>query len=133
MCMTVGGGRGALHSADSDSPVAALHGVKTLSNSQLLQGRQPEFSKDDDEVSDAVISLDIIGKNVQSLQTELREEELMAELRTIKWDVVLLNETWREKKQERWRTEDGHSFCGAGGKTGEQGLLRSAVNANGPF
>jgi exonuclease III len=82
----------------------------------------PEIVEKNDEVSEAVISLDIIGKNVQSLQTELREEEFMAELRTIKWDVVLLNETWREKKQERWRTEDGHIFCGAGGKKGEQGV-----------
>ena len=46
----------------------------------------------------------------------------MTELRTMRWDVLALSETWREKKQERWITEDGHLFCGAGGKKGEQGV-----------
>ena len=67
------------------------------------------------------IHLKIIGKNVQSLQTDNREEELLMELRSITWDVVLLSETWRAKTRERWLTEDGHMFCGAGGMKGERG------------
>ena len=50
------------------------------------------------------ITLDIIGKNVQSSQSK--------QLRTIQWDVLLLSETWRAKRQERWRTGSGHLFCG---------------------
>ena len=67
------------------------------------------------------VNLQVFGKNVQSLQSNDREQELFEELRTFSWDVLLLSETWREKAQERWRSEDGHMFCGAGGKKGEQG------------
>ena len=46
----------------------------------------------------------------------------MTQLGTLGWDVLLLSETWREKKQERSRSRDGHLFCGSGGKKGEQGV-----------
>ena len=105
--MTSVGGRGALHAIDGDYPSAALRGVKT---------QQENTSQGE------TLRLTILGKSVQSLQTDLREEELLAELRCIQWDVLLLSETWRERKQERWRTEDGHMFCGAGGKKGERGI-----------
>ena len=36
-------------------------------------------------------------------------------------DIVMLTETWREKERERWFSEDGHMFCGAGGSRGEKG------------
>ena len=63
-----------------------------------------------------------ITKNVQSLQTPDRERELFAELRVITWDVLFLNETWRESKEEIWKSEDGHLFMGAGGTIGERGV-----------
>ena len=49
-------------------------------------------------------------------------DELMAELDTTEWNAVLLNETWREKKEELWSTPSGHLFCGAGGTVGERGV-----------
>lgn len=104
-----GGGRGRYRVLPGDFPVAALRGVKTQSNSIGMHAVE-------------TVLLEIIGKNVQSLQSVSREGELMAELRTIRWDVLALNETWREKQRERWITEDGHLFCGAGGKKGEQGV-----------
>ena len=64
----------------------------------------------------------IFGKNVQSLQTESRTEELFEELQLLSWDIVLLSETWREASHERWRTEEGHLFLGSGGKKGEKGV-----------
>lgn len=57
-----------------------------------------------------IVLLEIVGKNVLSLQSVSREEELMTELRTFGWDVSALSETWCEKKLERWITEDAHLF-----------------------
>ena len=75
----------------------------------------------DDIVQDKATTLHIFGKNVQSLQTEARTDELIEELQVLEWDVVFLNETWREEAQERWRTTEGHMFFGSGGKKGEKG------------
>eukprot|EP00973_Karenia_brevis_P058625 8164617-Karenia_brevis.AAC.1 len=46
-----------------------------------------------------------ILKNVMSLQTRAREDELLLELEMVEWDVVILNETWRSSKQESWKSE----------------------------
>ena len=35
---------------------------------------------------------------------------------------MLLNETWRAKERERWKTKNGHMFCGAGGSEGSNGV-----------
>ena len=49
----------------------------------------------------------------------MREErftELLAEVDTTpKWDVILLNETWREASEEHIELDGGHVFCGSGG------------------
>ena len=74
------------------------------------------------ESAHKIISLQIFGKNVQSLQTDAREDELLEELECFDWDVVLLNETWRSQKQERWTTKEGHMFCGSGGTEGSRGV-----------
>ena len=59
-----------------------------------------------------------------SLQATAREDELFTELELdhAEWDVVLLNETWREKKEEVWKNAAGHLFLGAGGMLGQRGV-----------
>jgi exonuclease III len=60
---------------------------------------------------------------VQSLQTEERLQQLLAELETLqKWDAILLNETWRELKEEQFETSDGHLFMASGGTKGQKGV-----------
>ena len=60
-------------------------------------------------------------KNVMSIMTEEREQQLFYELDLITWDIVLLNETWRNRKQEIWTTSR-HLFVGAGGTTHSSGV-----------
>ena len=60
-------------------------------------------------------------KNVMSIMTEVREQLLFAELESVHWDIVILNETWRESKSEIW-TSSGHLFLGAGGLPGSCGV-----------
>lgn len=76
----------------------------------------------DEFKGDKSITLQIFGKNVQSLQTNERESELFEELECFEWDIILLNETWRSMKQEKWSSEDGHVFCGSGGTEGGRGV-----------
>ena len=60
---------------------------------------------------------------MQSLQTEDRLRQLLAELETLrKWDAVLLTETWRELKEEQFVTRDGHLFMAFGGTKGQKGV-----------
>ena len=67
----------------------------------MEKGTRQLTDRETDRISGTSITLQTIGKNVQPLQTELREEELLTELQTITWDILLLSETWRDKKQER--------------------------------
>ena len=76
----------------------------------------------DNIVKDEVTTLKFVGTNLQSMQTSAREEELLAELEVLEWDIVFLNETWRAPRQERWKTQSGHLFCGSGGTTGSRGV-----------
>ena len=76
----------------------------------------------DELKGDKTITLQIFGKNVQSLKAETREDELIEELKCFDWDFVLLSETWRPSLSERWHTEEGHMFCGSGGSDGKNGV-----------
>ena len=76
----------------------------------------------DDFVNDKVTEVKKMGKNLQSIQTDAREGELLAELEDLDWDIVFLSETWRSERQERWKTEEGHIFCGSGGTEGSKGV-----------
>ena len=48
-----------------------------------------------------IATLRIFGKNVQSLKSDTREDELLAELECFEWDMLFLSETWRSQKKER--------------------------------
>ena len=63
-----------------------------------------------------------ILKNVMSLETEHRENELLAELELHDWDIVFLNETWRADVEEKWETQSSHLFLGSGGTKGQRGV-----------
>ena len=66
--VSVGGGRGALGNFDGDYPLVLAR--------QMEKGTRQLTDRETDRISGNSITLQIIGKNVQSLETELREEEL---------------------------------------------------------
>ena len=94
--------------------------TSVLERVEVLDGDGPGSAIVAAKKQDARVKL--LMKNVMSLQMEQRLDELMAELDTTEWNAVLLNETWREKKEELWSTPSGHLFCGAGGTIGERGV-----------
>eukprot|EP00973_Karenia_brevis_P001477 200905-Karenia_brevis.AAC.1 len=64
----------------------------------------------------------IFLKNARSLSSEERFEELMAELDGIRWDAIMLNETWRPHPEERDVLHNGHLWFGSGGEEGKRGV-----------
>jgi exonuclease III len=66
--------------------------------------------------------LNIFVKNVRSLQSEERLEELILEAEQVEWDAVLVNETWREQEAEYDTLESKHIWFGSGGTKGKHGV-----------
>ena len=72
--------------------------------------------------SATTLSLTLYHKNCRGLASSERFDELFAELSHIHWDVITLNEKWREEQQEYLVTKDGHLFAAAGGVENRQGV-----------
>ena len=53
-------------------------------------------------------------KNMRSMHSSEKIEELVTELEGYRWDAILLNETWRHEQAELWETHNKHTFMGAG-------------------
>ena len=56
----------------------------------------------------------MIQKNVRSLKTSDRTDEILMEVDGCKWDALLLSETWRPSKAEMWESTQGHIYMSAG-------------------
>ena len=56
----------------------------------------------------------ILQKNMRSMHSSEKIEELETELEGYRWDAILLSETWRHEPAEIWETHHNHIFMGAG-------------------
>ena len=61
-------------------------------------------------------------KNVRSIQAETRFEEMMHEVSDCAWDLLAVNETWREEKEEIFKLNSRHTWFGSGGVAGKHGV-----------
>eukprot|EP00973_Karenia_brevis_P070631 9819736-Karenia_brevis.AAC.1 len=68
------------------------------------------------------IGFTIFAKNARSLKSDDDVQELLTELTDIKWDAVLVNETWREEAREMWQTAGGHTFIASGWQGNSRGV-----------
>jgi hypothetical protein len=66
--------------------------------------------------------LDIFMKNARPLQSDERLEELLAVMKHVKWDAVMINESWREEAEEFDTLECKHVWFGSGGTRGKHGV-----------
>ena len=55
----------------------------------------------------------VIQKNMRSINSSDRIEELFSEFEQVAWDVILISETWRQGK-EIWETPQGHIMVDSG-------------------
>eukprot|EP00973_Karenia_brevis_P008082 1095156-Karenia_brevis.AAC.1 len=63
-----------------------------------------------------------IFKNARSFSSDECFAELLEEMADSAWDVILLNETWREEAEELDTLDDRHVWCGSGGTKGKHGV-----------
>ena len=59
---------------------------------------------------------------MRSMHSGERIEGLICELKGYRWDVILLNETWRPAKSEIWEAHHRHIFMGAGKDDNKHGV-----------
>ena len=59
----------------------------------------------------------ILQKNMRSMHSSEKIEELVTELEGYRWDSILFNVTWRHGPAESWETHHKHIFMGAGQQT----------------
>ena len=57
----------------------------------------------------------VVAKNLQSIRSESRWQDFVAELNTCHFDLLLICETWRGEKDESFITEKGHHIYLSGG------------------
>ena len=55
----------------------------------------------------------VLQKNMRSMNSSERIEELFSELHQVTWDVILISETWRQGK-DIWETQQGHIMVESG-------------------
>ena len=61
-------------------------------------------------------------KNLQSIASPERLQELLEELECTQWDALMATETWRSEKEEWMKLPGGHRFLGSGGLKGQRGV-----------
>ena len=64
----------------------------------------------------------ILQKNMRSMHSSEKIEELVTELEGYRWDAILLSETWRHEPAELWETHHNHIFMGAGKYENKHGV-----------
>ena len=63
----------------------------------------------------------VLQKNTRSMKSSERLEELFSEIYRVRWDVILISETWRQGK-EIWETQQGHIVIESGKFTNKHGV-----------
>ena len=63
----------------------------------------------------------VLQKNTRSMSSSERLEELFSEVYRVRWDVILISETWRQGK-EIWEPAQGHIVIESGKFTSKHGV-----------
>ena len=78
--------------------------------------------KDGHQENKEVTFIILQKKNMRSMHSSEKIEELVTELEGYRWDAILLNETWRHEQAEVWETCHKHIFMGAGKYDNKHGI-----------
>ena len=120
MCRGAGGGLGVYSHVPGDLPVCiqqnSKHEALSVDISAEIIAPMPAWE------NRRRGSFVVIAKNCRSLRGADRFDELITDLRKQRWDVVLVNETWRSELEEMWTTEQNHTFIGSGHASGRRGV-----------
>ena len=68
-----------------------------------------------DAVREEFVELHVVSKNVQSIRTDRRLEDLLSEVALCQFDLLCLSECWREDADECMETVNGDLVYLSGG------------------
>ena len=88
---------------------------KMMSGSKDLCGVSAR-KRNNEKATDNDVTFIVPQKNMRSMHSSERIEEMVCELEGYRWDALLLCETWMHDKTERWEAHHKHIFMGAGRK-----------------
>ena len=85
--------------------------------------RDSTTKRNDEKANNNDVTFILPQKNMRSVHSSERIEEMICELEGYRWDALLLSETWRHDKVEIWETHHKHIFMGAGNMTTNTALV----------
>ena len=56
----------------------------------------------DDDTKNKEVTFIVLQKNMRSMHSSEKIEEMVSELEGYRWDAILLNETWTHEQAEIW-------------------------------
>ena len=65
----------------------------------------------------------VLQKNMRSMNSSERIQELFSELHQVTWDAILISQTWRQGK-EIWETQQGHIMVESGKFINKHGVAK---------
>ena len=94
---------------------------KMMSESKELCGH-PARKRNVEKAINNDVTFKVLQKNMRSMHSSERIEEMVCELDGYRWDALLLCETWRHDKEEIWETHHKPIFMGAGKYDNKHGV-----------
>ena len=94
---------------------------KMMSGSKDLCGVTAR-KRNNEKPTNKVVTCIVLQKNLRSMHSSERIEEMVSDLEGYRWDALFLNETWRHDKEEIWETHHKHIFMGAGKYDNKHGV-----------
>ena len=100
--------------------------MKNCVTNNMASGRKELYPRStegkDKHSKNKEVTLIILQKNMRSMHSSEKIEELVTELEGYRWDAILLSETWRHEPAELWETHHNHIFMGAGKYENKHGV-----------
>ena len=125
-----GEGRLVYYKVDGDMPLGGSSSSnenekddksKMMSGSKDLCGDSTR-KRNDEKTNNNDVTFIVLQRNMRSMHSSERIEEMVCELEGYRWDALLLCETWRPDKAEIWETHHKHIIMGAGKYDNKHGI-----------
>ena len=101
------------HSVTKTAEAARKEDTDSLKDEGEGKGSSCKTSPQNEREESQRTTFTELQKNMRSMSSNERLDELIRELYRVDWDVILISETWRKNK-EVWETQQGHIMVESG-------------------
>ena len=106
---------------DEEAEAAREEDIDSLKKEEKGKGSSSKTSPRNRNEESKRTTFTVLQKNMKSMSSNERLEELISELYRVEWDMILLSETWRQSK-EVWETQQGHIVVESGQFVNKHGV-----------